>query len=371
MRVDRLRGRVAARRHQKVVEEAPAALGRALALAEPEDYVRTFIDEGEPMADLANRTLFISGASRGIGEAIAHGLAAYGATVIASSRDREAVERVAAEMLEGLPEGQIRAKVPKKLKPPVGETFEDAACGDGPIDAALKTIDRISDALPSEMREQTKSFLAQSLNAVVTQVLVKTPDGRGRKAVLEILVNTKAISNLIMSDQTHLIPSQLQTGKEVGMQLMDQALLEAIEAKAGFRVVERRSDEPDRQEAIGTTTVEVLGPGDRVEEIAGHLEEVPPADGRHLRRPVGRRVGGRRCLPHPRRRRELAGRGRGPARPAHQRGGGRPRAAAGGVRGQRPRRLRLARSRRELAGLQPGPAGRRDGHGPDHLRRRG
>ncbi|MEM8983158.1 MAG: PilT/PilU family type 4a pilus ATPase [Pseudomonadota bacterium] len=96
---------------------------------------------------------------------------------------------------------------------------------------AVKTIDRIIDALPGELREQTKSFLAQSLNAVVTQVLVKTPDGRGRRAILEILVNTKAIANLIMSDQTHQIPAQLQTGSDRGMQLMDQALLTCIQNK--------------------------------------------------------------------------------------------------------------------------------------------
>ena len=95
---------------------------------------------------------------------------------------------------------------------------------------AVKTIDRIIDALPGELREQTKSFLAQSLKAVVTQVLVKTPDGRGRRAVLEILVNNRAISKLITNDQSHQIPAQLQTGKDVGMQMMDQALLEAIEA---------------------------------------------------------------------------------------------------------------------------------------------
>jgi len=96
---------------------------------------------------------------------------------------------------------------------------------------AVKTIDRVVDALPGELRDQTKSFLAQSLKAVVTQVLVKTPDGRGRRAIMEILVNNRAIAKLIMSDQTHQIPAQLQMGKDVGMQLMDQALLEAIEAK--------------------------------------------------------------------------------------------------------------------------------------------
>ncbi|MEQ9564192.1 MAG: PilT/PilU family type 4a pilus ATPase [Woeseiaceae bacterium] len=97
--------------------------------------------------------------------------------------------------------------------------------------SAVKTIDRIIDALPGELREQTKSFLSQSLKAVVTQVLVKTPDGRGRRAIMEILVNTRAISKLIMTDQTHQIPAQLQTGRDAGMQIMDQALLQAIEAK--------------------------------------------------------------------------------------------------------------------------------------------
>jgi twitching motility protein PilT len=96
---------------------------------------------------------------------------------------------------------------------------------------AVKTIDRIIDALPGELREQTKSFLAQSLKAVVTQVLVKTPDGRGRRAVMEILVNTRAISKLIMTDQSHQIPAQLQTGRDYGMQMMDQSLLDAIEKK--------------------------------------------------------------------------------------------------------------------------------------------
>jgi twitching motility protein PilT len=94
---------------------------------------------------------------------------------------------------------------------------------------AVKTIDRIIDALPGDLREQTKSFLSQSLKAVVTQVLVKTPDGRGRRAVMEILVNTRAIAKLIMTDQSHQIPAQLQTGRDFGMQIMDQSLLAAIE----------------------------------------------------------------------------------------------------------------------------------------------
>ena len=94
--------------------------------------------------------------------------------------------------------------------------------------SAVKSIDRIIDALPSDQREQTKSFLSHSLHAVITQNLVKTPDGRGRCAVLEIMVMNRAIAKLIMTEQTHQIPAQLQTGKTEGMQLMDQALIDAI-----------------------------------------------------------------------------------------------------------------------------------------------
>jgi twitching motility protein PilT len=96
---------------------------------------------------------------------------------------------------------------------------------------AVKTIDRIIDALPVEEREQTKSFLAQSLLAVVTQILVKTADAKGRKAICEIMVMTKAIAKLIQGDQTHMIPSQLQTGRDLGMQMLDQSLLAAIAAR--------------------------------------------------------------------------------------------------------------------------------------------
>jgi twitching motility protein PilT len=96
---------------------------------------------------------------------------------------------------------------------------------------AVKTIDRIIDALPVEEREQTKSFLSQSLLAVVTQFLCKTTDGRGRKAICEIMVMTKAIAKLIQTDQSHQILTQLQTGRDAGMQVLDQALLTAIAAR--------------------------------------------------------------------------------------------------------------------------------------------
>ncbi len=97
--------------------------------------------------------------------------------------------------------------------------------------SAVKTIDRIIDALPVQEREQTKSFLAQSLLAVVTQVLVKNADSNGRKAICETLLMTKAIAKLIQTEQSHQIPTQMQMGRDLGMQLLDQALLAAITAR--------------------------------------------------------------------------------------------------------------------------------------------
>jgi twitching motility protein PilT len=97
--------------------------------------------------------------------------------------------------------------------------------------SAVKTIDRLIDALPAEEREQTKAFMSQSLLAVVTQILVKSTDGKGRRALVEVMVMTKAIAKLITSDQTHQIPTQLQMGKEFGMQLFDQALQQALNAR--------------------------------------------------------------------------------------------------------------------------------------------
>jgi twitching motility protein PilT len=97
--------------------------------------------------------------------------------------------------------------------------------------SAVKSIDRVIDAMPSEQKSQTATFMAQNLRGVISQKLVRSADGRSRKAILEVMVNTPAIANLILSSKNHQIPSVLQTGSDKGMQLMDQALLEAIKNK--------------------------------------------------------------------------------------------------------------------------------------------
>jgi len=97
--------------------------------------------------------------------------------------------------------------------------------------SASKTIDRIIDAMPTEAKVQAAGFLAQHLRGVISQKLVRTADGRSRKAIVETFINTPAIANLILSSKVFQIPSMIQTGKEHGMQLFDQALMEAINHK--------------------------------------------------------------------------------------------------------------------------------------------
>lgn len=97
--------------------------------------------------------------------------------------------------------------------------------------SATKSIDRMIDAMPTEQKTQAANFLSQHLRAVISQKLLLTPDGHSRRAIAEIFINTPAISNLISSGKVFQIPAMLQTGKEKGMQLMDQALLEALNNK--------------------------------------------------------------------------------------------------------------------------------------------
>ncbi len=94
--------------------------------------------------------------------------------------------------------------------------------------SSTKTLDRIVDVVSAQQKAQTAVLLSQHLRGVVSQRLLRTPDGNGRRAVVEILVNTPAIASLIQNRKNFLIADQLQTGREKGMQLMDQALREAL-----------------------------------------------------------------------------------------------------------------------------------------------
>jgi len=93
---------------------------------------------------------------------------------------------------------------------------------------AAKTIDRIINAFPADQQEQTRTMLAESLSAVVAQQLLKTKDGKGRCAAIEILIGSPALATTIREGKISQINSIIQTGSASGMQSMDQHLLQLI-----------------------------------------------------------------------------------------------------------------------------------------------
>jgi twitching motility protein PilT len=97
--------------------------------------------------------------------------------------------------------------------------------------SAPKTIDRVIDAFPTDQQQQVRTMLSESLAAVVSQLLLKTPDGRGRVAVHEILLKTPGLPNVIREGNTPMISSIIQSGKGLGMQSMDDVLFKLATEK--------------------------------------------------------------------------------------------------------------------------------------------
>lgn len=94
--------------------------------------------------------------------------------------------------------------------------------------SAAKTIDRIVDVFPAEEKAMVRSMLASSLEAVISQTLLKKKGG-GRVASHEIMRGTPAIRNLIREDKVAQMYSAIQTGASLGMQTMDQCLMDLMD----------------------------------------------------------------------------------------------------------------------------------------------
>lgn len=93
--------------------------------------------------------------------------------------------------------------------------------------SAAKTIDRIIDVFPAAEKDMTRSMLSESLQAVISQTLLKK-NGGGRVAAHEIMIGTPAIRNLIREDKVAQMYSAIQTGLGVGMQTLDQCLKDLL-----------------------------------------------------------------------------------------------------------------------------------------------
>lgn len=97
--------------------------------------------------------------------------------------------------------------------------------------SAPKTIDRIIDSYPPKEQNQVRAMLSEALKAVITQRLIPGADGNRMALALEILIGTVPMGNLIRDAKTFQIPSMMQTGKSVGMQLMDDSLMTLFREK--------------------------------------------------------------------------------------------------------------------------------------------
>jgi twitching motility protein PilT len=90
---------------------------------------------------------------------------------------------------------------------------------------AVRTIDRIVDAFPTNQQEQIRTQLAGNLKSVISQTLVPRKSGFGRVAAYEIMIATPAIQNLVRENKSYRITSAIQTGHKFGMNLLDEHLL--------------------------------------------------------------------------------------------------------------------------------------------------
>jgi twitching motility protein PilT len=114
-----------------------------------------------------------------------------------------------------------------------------------------KTVQRLIDSFPDEEQNQIRTMLSEGLRAVVTQKLVPTKDGDGLVPAAEIMIGTVALCNLIRSEKSHQIPSVIQTGRSIGMQSMDQALMDLHEeGKISFEVACEHAESKKRFNSV-------------------------------------------------------------------------------------------------------------------------
>jgi len=93
-----------------------------------------------------------------------------------------------------------------------------------------QALDRIINFFPEERKTQLLMDLSLNLKAIISQRLVRTPDGKGRRAAIEILLNSPLISDLILKGEVHEIKAIMAKSRELGMQTFDQALFDLQQA---------------------------------------------------------------------------------------------------------------------------------------------
>ena len=96
--------------------------------------------------------------------------------------------------------------------------------------SAPKTVDRIIDSFPGGEQGQIRAMLGESIKAVITQRLIPRADHTAMALAVEILIGTLSMANLIRDGKVFQIPSMMQMGKAVGMQVMDDSIMSLLKA---------------------------------------------------------------------------------------------------------------------------------------------
>jgi twitching motility protein PilU len=111
---------------------------------------------------------------------------------------------------------------------------------------ANQAIDRIIHFFDAEHHEQILMDLSLNLHAIVAQQLIATPDGKGRRAAIEILLNSQLIGDYIRKGEVHEIKPVMKRSRELGMQTFDQALFDLYEnGEITYRDAIKHADSPN------------------------------------------------------------------------------------------------------------------------------
>ncbi len=94
--------------------------------------------------------------------------------------------------------------------------------------SVAETVDRVIDVFPLDQHDYVRQILANVIRGIISQTLVPRKDGRGRAAVMEVLVATPAVKNMIRESKSHQLSSLVQTGSQYGMQSLDQCLTQLV-----------------------------------------------------------------------------------------------------------------------------------------------
>jgi twitching motility protein PilT len=144
--------------------------------------------------------------------------------------------------------------------------------------SAAGTVTRIIDVFPVDQQEQIRIQLSSNLIAVLSQALCPLAVGKGRVAAYEFMIVTPAIANLIRENKTYRIDSSIQTGKKLGMQLLDEHLWQLYDiGKITLEEMLDNSRQPGALQDKATAKIAAMrGAKMKKKEAAKEMEDLGP-----------------------------------------------------------------------------------------------